>query len=186
MDFFTRQKFFIWIIIVLVILNLLSIASIWFKHFMRPSLPPPPRADGAGNVQLFLEKELNLSKEQAQKLKELREQHRNQIKYNLDLIHELKEQATRELFLSSPDKEKMGSLVKEIGSRQTELERLHFNYFMELSSICNPEQRVKLQSLFHEILQMSKPPVEQPPPGHHSPDDINPHPRQQLPQDSPH
>jgi Spy/CpxP family protein refolding chaperone len=164
MDIFTRHKFSLGVMGILVILNLLSLSMIWVKQCARPPLPPLPRHTGTDNVQLFLEKELRLSKDQAAEVADIRTQHQDHINQLLFDIRELKDQATSEMFAPTPDKNKIDNLIARIGAKQTGVEKLHFELYLKLIDICDADQKMKLQSLFKEILHMKPSPGEDRPP----------------------
>ena len=42
---------------------------------------------------------------------------------------------------------------------------LLFNHFLDLAEVCDPEQRIKFESVIHELLEMIRPrePLRKPP-----------------------
>jgi Spy/CpxP family protein refolding chaperone len=167
MTIFTQQRITAWIIGLLLILNILSVGTLWFFQFRRQ--PPPPEI-GPGPVQHFLEAELQLTQEQAQQFARLRQEHSQAAKALNDAGHQLKGTLLNEVFTDAPDVEKVTRLAEEIGQKQTELELLLFQHFLALKSLCSPEQADRLQSLIHEIV----PPPGSPPPPGQSPDQRQP------------
>ena len=167
MDFFTKNKFSFWIIVLLVMLNILTLTVLWVQKF-RPLPPPgsdhPMEMNRPGNVQHFLKRELHLSDQQAHKMEKFRQQHFLKSRKVRRNIHRLKKQIMDELFQSSVDSLKINKLAFEIGNRQAELETLLFYHFMDLKSICEPGQEPKLKRLFIDIVEKMKLPQNKRPP----------------------
>jgi Spy/CpxP family protein refolding chaperone len=165
MDIFTQKRFMTWTIIILVILNLSALATILFRELRKPPPPPPSPERRPEEVQHFLERELNLSPEQAQQFEELRKQHHFQSRAVRDEIRRLRKEIMDELFKSSPDTTKVRKLSDEIGMKEAELVRILFYHFMDLESVCQPEQNGKFRALIQELLRMIAPPEPHQPPG---------------------
>lgn len=159
MDIFIKKRFIVWIIIILVILNLSTLAVIWFFHIKGPRRPPPMPPIGPEQGMLLLDKELNLSETQVQKFKESRDRYFVESKPILDEIHRLKMEIMDEVFAPSPDPSKVKRIAKEIGEKQAKFEELLFDHFLSLREACNPEQEVKLKDLFRDLFEFTKPPL---------------------------
>lgn len=156
MNYFSTQRITTWTIVILIILNLSTLAMLWFSRFIRPATPLP--GEGSGNVAHFLYQELDLTDDQARQFDELRRQHFQESKVLVEASQQLKRELFEEVFASSPDTEKLQGIAEEIGAKQAELETLRFTHFLELKSLCQPEQSEKFQALFREIYPPQNPP----------------------------
>lgn len=167
MDIFTKKRIWIWVVVLLIVLNLLTLSTLWINFSKRPISSPPPKGERERptDVAFFLEGELGLSEEQARQFEKLRDLHFLQSKKILDEIQSLKEIMTQEMFADTPDLEKVASVTTQIGKKQSALDNLLFSHFRELYSVCKPHQQEKLKNLFHEILRMTGPPDTPQPPG---------------------
>jgi len=163
MDFITKNKLAFWAIVILIILNITTLSLVLLRggpprpeeRFMRgPEDAPPPDA------LMFLEKELNFSREQAEQLKLLRETHFKGSKELLDSIHLLKKEILSELRNEISDPEKIKSPASEIGKLQTEFELMIFNHFAEIKNVCDKEQKIKFANLIDEIIKKNIAPKE--------------------------
>jgi len=149
----------IWAITVLLIMNITTLALLWFSQFKRPEpFPPPGSRESLIKGVSFLKKELNLSEKQIQQFIESRNKHANQSKENQHKIHQLKRQILDEVFKPVPDSVKIQRLSNEIGQQQIEFEHYLFKHFLELKSYCNQEQQEKLKSFFYDVASMARPP----------------------------
>ena len=164
MNFFTKIRVTSWIIGLLVLLNVLTLGVLWFQQFRRPPGMFPPPGKQAENSQRFLQRDLNLTEQQAQQFETLRNQYFLKSRTIMQEIHQLRKGITDELFSASPDAQKANKFAEEIGAKQAELERLLFNHFLELKAVCQPEQQKKFQALMRDLLEMMKPPEPPRPP----------------------
>jgi protein CpxP len=165
MNFFTKIRVTTWIIGLLVLLNVLTLGTIWFQQFRRPPMPPPLQDQRSENQQRFLERELGLTEQQSQQFQTLREQFLLQSNAIMQEIHQLRKTMTDELFSTSPDTQKAQKLAEESGAKHAELELLLFHHFLELKAVCQPAQQEKFQTLMRNLLDMMKPPEPPGPPG---------------------
>jgi len=164
MEFQKKNRMMIWAITVLLIMNIATLALLWFSQFKKPKpLPPPGTQESLIEGVKFLEKELNLSEKQIQLFIESRNKHAYQSKEIQDKIHQLKMQILDEVFKSAPDSVKIRKLSNEIGKQQIEFERGLSEHFLELKSYCNPEQQEKLKLFLYDVVSMTRPPKPQAP-----------------------
>jgi Spy/CpxP family protein refolding chaperone len=151
MNFFSKQRILGGMFVVLVVFNIVLLGTVWKQIFQKT---PETTYD----AQQFMQQELNLTEAQMAQLEALRSPHLAQTKQLLDEIHDLKEEITAELFAASPDADHVEDLAKEIGYKYAELERLHFQFFLELREMFEPEQQEQLHALMQEILRQVQPP----------------------------
>lgn len=163
MNYFTKRRLAFWGIVVLVIVNISSLATVWFQQHRRPEppprdMPPPPGANQ------FLKRELGLNDAQAEQFAKLQRQHFERARALQNAIGELKHELFGELSSPVPDTVKVERLADEIGARQSDLEKITFHHFLDLKNLCTVEQRKKLDVLFHELLRGMAPHHKPPPP----------------------
>jgi Spy/CpxP family protein refolding chaperone len=170
MDFFSKRRFIILTFSILVVLNLFLLGVLWQTHLRRPFPPPPPPNQRPKGTAEFLEKELNLSKEQRRQFEEIKAEHFDRSNSVRKEIHRLKQEILKEAFSDSPDTLKVRRLARQIGEKETEFEEFLFQHFSELKSVCTPGQLEELKKIFDEILERNRPPElpmrKPPPPGH--------------------
>jgi Spy/CpxP family protein refolding chaperone len=155
MDYFSKNKISLWIIAILVLMNLFTLSTIWFKDIRLPFAPPPETGHRREGLRI-LEKELNLSVEQITLFKEIRKQHFDKRKRLQEEVHTLRGELMDELFKPEPDTVAIKMLAVQIGAKETEKEQCMFEHFMELKSACTPEQQGKFESLMKKVLPKSQ------------------------------
>ena len=155
MDVFMKNRFVRWTIIILVLLNLSTLAMLWFVSTRRPAGPPdhPRQRDEA--AARFLQEELQLSDAQFQEYQRLRDDHRKRAENINREMMDLKQEMLGELFNTHPDTARALALTRFIGAIQAELERITFNHFLELRDLCGIEQRDKLERLLRDFFRQS-------------------------------
>jgi Spy/CpxP family protein refolding chaperone len=136
-----RKIFYPLLIGLLIISNL---ATLYFvmqkgkhKHF------------GQGPKKVIIEK-LDFDENQIVAYEKLIDQHRIEIRAKDQKIIQIKKELYRLLNKSNSIQE-TDSLTKEIGREQQEIERIHFNHFKDIKSICKPEQISYFELLVDEL-----------------------------------
>lgn len=154
-----NKKLLTFSIIALFLLNLGTLGFLWAGRLHRPVPPPPPPAHNAAD---FLAHELHFTPEQQKQFGSMRETHHQRIHAIQDSLHALREQFFDEL--SAPNASRADSLAAQIGRMQAEIEKLTFDHFRTIRSLCTPEQQKKFDMVIEDALKMMAPPPP-PPPG---------------------
>lgn len=157
MDWINKNNFLKWLVIVLLAINTISIIFIWTNilnrkgppEMMKPG-PPPDKND-------FLQKELSLTEEQAQKFEEKRKEFFSASDKLFAKMNVLQNELTNNLFSPKNNPVSADSIINQIGVIQADLEKLRFNHFKELLSLCTPEQREKFIPIIKKITERKPP-----------------------------
>lgn len=145
-----------WTIAILVLLNVFTLAGIWFFRFSsKPPFKDFPRRERS---EFLLKKKLNLTDEQLQKFRDLRENHFEETKEIGNEIHNLKRELSEEVFKETYNQEEVEKIIERIGQFEMQMEKEKFKHFLELKSICTPEQQQKFREIFKEIMPQRKEP----------------------------
>jgi periplasmic protein CpxP/Spy len=151
MDWIRERSFQNWVIGILIVLNLVSLALVWV-HLVGKNPPParPPRGFSGVSVEL-LKDELGLSPDQVTQFEKLRGDQMGAMKEVNDQLDSLKLVLVDDMFGSVPARENLGRTVEKIGLLQANLEMLRFKHFDALVQICDQKQREKLQPILHDV-----------------------------------
>jgi len=145
-----------WIIGVLVAMN---IALLSFILFMRPSssIDAPPSERASWKTSKFLQKELNLSDEEAEVVRTLQRNHFKAKREQYQKIKNLKKEMLDALNLQTPDSSKAKTIAEQIGKEYQLKEEMMINHYLDLKSKCtSPEQLKKLEQIFERIITRKK------------------------------
>ena len=136
-----RRKFY------LLLIGLLIISNLATMFFMMQKRIHKPFDDGPKKV--IIEK-LAFDEEQIVAYEKLIDQHIMDIRANDQKIIQLKKELYR-LLLKRYSNQETDSLTNEIGHVQQEIERIHFNHFKDIKTICTPEQMPNFDLLIGEL-----------------------------------
>lgn len=106
---------------------------------------PPPGAQR-------LVEELQLTSEQAEQFKNLRDRHEDIAEGVLDSLHQLKDLAFRSVLNDAGDMQKAQALLKRAADFQYTLDTLTLHHVASLREVCSAEQRSKFDQIFHEFI----------------------------------
>lgn len=165
MDFLTRNKFLITLIIILIVLNISSLITVWLLSSERNEHVLTPRRDTQEqrDAMDFIQFELGLDSLQEMKIDNFRDYHfkerREADKYILDLRREI----IRETIKPEPDTFLMQKYAGMIGAKQKELELLVYDHFKRIKSVLNPGQVKKFDLLMHEMIERNPTPPQDKP-----------------------
>jgi Spy/CpxP family protein refolding chaperone len=154
MDYFTKHKFLVAAIIILIIVNLGTIGIILFSphppfppNGMKPGMQAPPQG------LKFFEDELRLTGEQKTTFIKLRDEHFAQVRGLVDSMQKAKAEAYHELMQDNPDNKKADSLFEVSGKLQIQLDKMTFEHFAKLKSICTKDQLPAYNKLLEGLSQ---------------------------------
>ena len=157
MDFLIKSKILYIIIGILIVLNILSVGSLWFWKVKDRHRPPNMsqqhmKKDG----KMFMMKELNLTKTQSDDIDKLRDEHFKKVKLIFEDIHKLKD----ELFAQLPlkDSNKVIENTNKIGAKQSELELETFRHFQKVRDLLDDTQKSKFDIIIKDIIKPEGPP----------------------------
>lgn len=156
-SYFNKNKWGTIAFILLVILNMATLAAFWIMKDRRMGMRQEPRF----GVVDFLVKELGFDSIQKQKLMGLRDEHQTKI---MDLRKNNRE-AKNAFFNLLPQAEIPDSILMKAAAASVrndqELDILTFRHFQQIRMLCTDAQKKKFDSVIKEVLRMSAPP----PPG---------------------
>ena len=140
----SKNRFYIFIIVGLLISNLLLVTFV----FMRK----PPHHSGPRD--LIIER-LHFDENQVRQYDELIKQHRMQIR---DKEHEMMDLKTQYYsLLKNNDRKNEDSLIHEIGKVSMETEKINFKHFQDIKRICHPDQIKNFDDLINDFESLFAP-----------------------------
>ncbi len=162
MDLFKKTRFLGLLVFLLIILNTALLALIWVNR-MKPPIHPPrhpqhrPGGEDSGDVRFFLEAELGFDESQTEEYLLLQRRHREQVEKLSREIRVIKKEMFDEVLMENPQATVSDSLLNLSLEIQAGIERLTFQYFLDMKELCEPDQQEKLQMLMHELFRRPPP-----------------------------
>ena len=99
-----------------------------------------------------MQRELGLNPEQAEKFKQLRDEHRAAVKPVVDEMKRLKDSLYDLLQDPQTSDSSARAIAEQIGDKQEEWEILIFHHFEKVRAICDSNQLPKLDTLVHRMI----------------------------------
>ncbi len=152
MNWISQNNFVKWVIVILFVVNIATVAIMWIYITGEKK---PPRIDNGGRPPGpigLMQKELGLSGDQTKQIEQMRIKNFEKSEVIIDKITVLKKKLSELLFDEKTDTASINSITKEIGILQSEMEKFRFNDFRSLISICTKEQREKLKPILKEVM----------------------------------
>ena len=147
-----NSRFFKTVIIILLFINMSTLAFMWMNK--PPHGMPPPRQE----VGDFLMRELNFTDAQRNQFEKLRDEHRNSVRDLRDHSRDLHDSFFDLLSTGMSDSTKVVQYADSITSRQKQIELSTFYHFQKVRKICTPEQQKKFDKIIKDALRMMAPP----------------------------
>jgi hypothetical protein len=141
-----KLKFFQSAFIVMLLINA-ALAVIIFLRIFDEKKPPDPKH--------YIIEKLHFSDKQIVEYERLIKNHQNKIK-RLDKALR-KNKTELYLVLKADNYDKKDSLISNIVSLQTDIEKVHFNHFLEIKKLCNKEQIPYFKELTHDLAKLFAP-----------------------------
>ena len=156
MSIFTRSKFLVFIILLLVATNISTIVTVWHKtdnkseqyHTVVDDNINKPRTQRGRHFR----DELNLSPEQFRQFRQFRQQYHPIVHYLTTQMKYKRVELLNELSKDQPDTLILNQLSRDIGLMHTEMKMATNDYFINMKSVCTPQQQEELTEVFRAML----------------------------------
>ncbi|MDN5215316.1 hypothetical protein QQ020_24770 [Fulvivirgaceae bacterium BMA12] len=146
MSYFTKSRIYIFLIILLAVLNLGLIVFFW-----KGPMSKAGRHGGPFKLEYFLERRLDLTQEQMEEYRQLRQTHFRKVDMELREMRRLKG-ALFDLVGGEANDEKKENILEQIGKTQVTIDSLTFSHFESLRRLCNDEQQRKFDDVIKEVM----------------------------------
>ncbi|MEI6886400.1 MAG: hypothetical protein WCO02_18060 [Bacteroidota bacterium] len=146
------------VIILLIALNLATLAFMWFN---RPGRERQGAKDQAAN---FLIRELGMNQDQQAQYQKLRQEHRAKLNVLNERDKVLHKHFFDLLLQGTADSVSLEAMASAIAANRKEMELVTYEHFDLIKKILTPVQQQKFDSIFQDVLRMVLPPPSLPPP----------------------
>jgi len=158
MDIFAQKKILTRIIILLLVLNIGTMGLYLYKefgHFDKPELFPNQKE--FRDVSSILKKELNLTTEQTEQIKRLRENVFEKEKELTEVIRAERDSMNVAMFNKNTNEDEVKVLANRISTNEYKMEMIRLEQSKQLKTICTAEQLEKFEKLVLEIRDYFRP-----------------------------
>jgi hypothetical protein len=134
-----KDRFYKIAVVVLVLINIACLSFLWFN---RPPHPPKPGAHEISSM-------LGLTGDNKSKVDKIEKDHHREKRKLVDRDIKLH----NELYGIIGTDENADSLLNVIDQNKKEIEKMTFDYFDEVASYCNDEQKAELRRFVHHAFE---------------------------------
>jgi hypothetical protein len=150
-----------WVIAVLAVLNISTLATIGF-HMSRSERELPLACQTMGDTTFqrpamyngrFFRDILELNADQMDKFREINRPFRQETRQLTVDLSDLRNSMMNEMAKLNPDTFKLNQLSIQIGEKHARLKIITYQYFLNIKAICNEGQQKKLEQVVRTIFQ---------------------------------
>ncbi|MEO8173591.1 MAG: hypothetical protein ABI581_10930 [Sediminibacterium sp.] len=153
MSYFTRNKTWAIVFLLLIALNVATLATFWLVKERRPG-PPPVSQSGVVN---FLTSELGFDSLQKKELIKLHRLHQEQMQEIRKNNREAKDAFFDLLQQQDIPDSVVEKAAKESAKYDSETDVLTFHHFQRVRNLCNETQKKKFDEVIQQVLRMTAP-----------------------------
>lgn len=148
MNFFSRNRFILWVLIILIVINISALVTfiIFFYGKLSPVQPIPGQTTQDG-----FSHQLLLNSKQTAIVEKINESYRIAARPISDSIKELRMTLLDELSTDKPDSSKLKQINAELCNFQMKLQNVNISQYMSLKKVCTPEQAKSLSGLYEKL-----------------------------------
>ncbi|MEI7423601.1 MAG: Spy/CpxP family protein refolding chaperone [Prolixibacteraceae bacterium] len=156
MDIFSKNKFLVRIIFILLFLNIISTGYLWFQKREKPDDRQPKKE--RENSMRALKDKLNLTREQEMAIVSLRQDFVQREESVTQMIKSQRDSMNVVMFHSDSDTSMLKRIAKRVADNEFQLELLRIEQAQKFKGICTPEQLREFQHLVINIRDILQPP----------------------------
>jgi hypothetical protein len=157
MDIFTRNKFLVRIIVVLILLNLFSLGYLWWDKKERPGPGDRQPRKGKENSTQILRDKLGFTKAQEDAVYQLREDYIRKEEEITGLIRSQRDSMNVVMFHAESDTTFLKHIARRVADNEYRMELLRIGQAQKLKEICTEEQLREFQNLVNGIRDYFQP-----------------------------
>ncbi len=148
MNFFHRNRFIFWVLIILVAINISALVS--FFLFSKPPAAAPCCSPEEQQCIAFRD-ELNLSADQNQQVTAINKVYTESAEPIAATIKEMRASILTELEKESPDTLQLNTFVAQLAVLQMKIQKENIKQFSALKRVCTPDQAQRLSALYRDL-----------------------------------
>ncbi len=138
-------------IIILVVINIATLATLWYGRGGGKHHSPP---NGGGGAAKFLIKELAFDSTQQQAYLALVAQHQQAVRDIREQVKDAKENYFNLLADSTASGEKIKAAIDKATTMEEQIDIKTFEHFKQVRALCNSEQKKKFDAIIKEVVGM--------------------------------
>ena len=153
-----KYSLMVWAIVILAVMNISTLVTIMYHKYQSDTTETNSESDQkqleTGSEKFsgrYFRDQLNLNSEQMDKFKEINLVFRPKARDITIELAKKRKQMLIEMSAAKNDTARLNALSDSIGQLHSNLKKITYRYYMEIKSICDPEQQQKLEQIFGEM-----------------------------------
>jgi hypothetical protein len=151
-----------WLVGILAVLNLALVGSLAWPYLQRLGPAGPPDANLNREADVFMERQIGLSRDQVERFEKARWSNRAEFDGLRDQMRNIRKRLTMSIFGSAADASDPERMLDDLASCSRRMEALTFQHLKDVQGFCNQEQMVRFKALLEEVFRQPLPPPPQP------------------------
>lgn len=151
---FRNTKILGWLVVVLLVTNLATVATVFYHLKNEPQAEQTKTAEpvpGERRTRFFKEK-LQLTEEQMGPFREANRRFNRKARSVTEEMGSLRLEMLNELFADSANRNELEQIARQIGGEHEQLKLATCEFYLELKALCNEEQKAELAAIFQSLL----------------------------------
>jgi Spy/CpxP family protein refolding chaperone len=148
MNFFHKNRYVFWVLIILIVINISALVSFFL---FAQTTPPASCCPADGKLGHSFSNELGLSAAQTEKVSSINQNYKATAEPIVASIKDTRGAILNELEQETPDTSLLNRLTEELSILQKNIQKENINQYMELKKACTPEQAQRLSALYRDL-----------------------------------
>ncbi|OCX53462.1 hypothetical protein BEL04_03940 [Mucilaginibacter sp. PPCGB 2223] len=157
MDQLLKNRMWGFIVGVLVLANIATLAGFWYLKLHTDINKPADTPRGQENTKSFIIAQLGLNQSQQQAYGELVQHHRQNVGLIQERLHEAKDAFFNSLSDTKTTQVQLDSLSAHIVACESKLDMLTYEHLKKVRALCNDQQKEKFDNIIKQVLRMMGP-----------------------------
>lgn len=148
-----KKRILVYGLIFLLVVNLAGVGTLIYFHIQSQEdiSMSASRGSGKGPVNAYIKEKLQLTDEQYQRFKELKQQSSNNHQQIVRQLRNQRKEMLDELSKTHPDTNKLKQIAHQMGALHEQLKNATIDHFLNMKQLCRPEQERELLNIFRNM-----------------------------------
>lgn len=154
MDRVLKNRMWSFIVGLLVVANIATLAGFWYLKLRNDKIAEPP---GQSNTKNFIITQLGLNGAQQQAYGKLVQQHRQNVQILQEELRNAKDEFFNSIAHPETPQAKLDTLASTIAKAEKSIDMLTYQHFKQVRALCNDEQKLKFDNIIKQVMRMMAP-----------------------------
>lgn len=167
-----QQRILVWSAVVLLVLNITTLATIAFQAIQDNTISKSEQLEkdekaGDSSEKIsgrYFRDKLAFTSEQMNSFSKINQRFRSEAVSIQVQLSDIRRNMLEEMSAEKSDTSKLNNLSEELGSLHARLKVISYQYYLDIKALCNSDQKIKLKEIFKTFFDTENP-IGNPGPG---------------------